>query len=63
MDTVIQSLRSFNPRPRAGATVGLLLPIMAESVSIHAPARGRHNTGALFNNADKFQSTPPRGGD
>ncbi len=53
----------FNPRPRAGATQRATSPALPQSVSIHAPARGRPFTGGATVNVYSFQSTPPRGGD
>ena len=54
---------NFNPRPLAGATkvVGVYRP--SGNISIHAPLRGRPRFVAETKYPDKFQSTPPCGGD
>ncbi len=53
----------FNPRPRVGgdllAQISIIRPC---SVSIHAPAWGATLAVDFLASANRFQSTPPRGG-
>ena len=53
---------SFNPRPRAGGDSTLSGGSIQHVVSIHAPAQGATETFHIFDNQNKFQSTPPRRG-
>ena len=53
--------RRFNPRPREGATSQPRHAIELDSVSIHAPAKGRRVGD--WHRRSRFQSTPPRRGD
>ena len=56
-------IRHFNPRPLAGATINgnnISVPI---GISIHAPLRGRHALVLGVSGRERFQSTPPCGGD
>jgi len=55
-------LQGFNPRPRAGGDVSRACGRRAETVSIHAPARGATRDVVAGKVARLFQSTPPRGG-
>ena len=63
MDTVQSAVSDFNPRPLAGATGIILRRWSGVTISIHAPLRGRHGGVLIVYNTDKFQSTPPCGGD
>ena len=52
--------RSFNPRPREGATEGAQSVAALSTVSIHAPVKGRPMLVVTIVDADTvFQSTPP----
>ena len=53
----------FNPRPLAGATRGRVWLVLSEPISIHAPLRGRRRPSGWIAALEKFQSTPPCGGD
>ena len=53
----------FNPRPREGATWCGTSYADINSVSIHAPAKGRRVTEEALDDMLRFQSTPPRRGD
>ena len=53
----------FNPRPLAGATNVVRGMTENALISIHAPLRGRQNDLGFLAFLQKFQSTPPCGGD
>ena len=53
----------FNPRPLAGATAAAGLKLHSDFISIHAPLRGRRGIQYKEDGTDRFQSTPPCGGD
>ncbi len=53
----------FNPRPLAGATKHPFMRPAYLKISIHAPLRGRRKALAASLQEEKFQSTPPCGGD
>ena len=55
--------RYFNPRPLAGATDPRTGLEQLSEISIHAPLRGRRYRNRKQNQNQKFQSTPPCGGD
>ncbi len=57
------SRQCFDPRPREGATIGVIPLRPLNDVSIHAPARGRLRLPGTVNVPNAFRSTPPRGGD
>ena len=57
------SSRDFNPRPLAGATLRFRRAWEVRYISIHAPLRGRQIQGSGLEKAERFQSTPPCGGD
>ena len=57
------SLYNFNPRPHTGATPDPGKYSWLDPISIHAPIRGRPNADYPPKLYDKFQSTPPYGGD
>ena len=55
--------RNFNPRPLAGATAPGWPNTFYQSISIHAPLRGRLDARVSVLEQRVFQSTPPCGGD
>ena len=57
------SWRYFNPRPHTGATSHHTHLDTDQSISIHAPIRGRPRRIASPERPPQFQSTPPYGGD
>ena len=54
--------RCFNPRPRMGGDHHWQMVVLAQHVSIHAPAWGATNTPKYNVGQLTFQSTPPHGG-
>ena len=59
----IRNKDDFNPRPLAGATYSNMWHLSHGEISIHAPSRGRPILGVIKMADERFQSTPPRGGD
>ena len=56
-------LLSFNPRPREGGDDGLKNRLIADVVSIHAPAKGATYVNDAFNRGQGFNPRPREGGD
>ena len=54
---------NFNPRPLAGATPIVRMVGGEVRISIHAPLRGRPDAIDKISRVERFQSTPPCGGD